>query len=642
MPFKSPSRRSAINGWCNRRPSVLKTPDLFLRILWFYTLLPVCALAPGWLALRRMSLRPLERLAASIGVSLILLYLVSMAFFWIGAPRAAYYLAALACFCVAISVCRNRSRVSRRLRSIGSGYAVLVLWLLLLLLLIRNYSGGVCSIDWLEHYRRAQFFLDPPATIDLTKSIIAENIPMTSRPPLINAVSAFFLALTGDRYELFQVVLSALNLLFWFPLVMMLPWLGAGRKDNRTLLLLLVMASPMVIWNATWTWTKLFTSFYVILGLAFYLEGWRRLDPARLALAFLFLTAGFLSHFSGGPYLLFLGAHYVLFLLPRRSPLWGHDSNVPSAALATAALCVGLMATWFGYAMLAAGPRWALGSSTTARAFADSSASESMLRIAKNTIYSFIPHPFHLPKQKFYEMLGYDMVHAANGEKPGSKAEAVSASNRLGYLRDYLLSIYGPTFTFALGSVGGILALWLVFHGKTVRRRPPDWRFGLSFAAATALIGVAAHPSLEEFGVAQICGQPLILLGLAFLASRYLLLPRVLRYVGLAGYSVDFLLAGFIHVTMEMEDPKVTRVGSLYHISTDLSIWAWFNARAKYRSVHFLGDYLSPASLVIQVAVLAFFGAVWWQAAKVARRQRPGVEESALVQASSWRPIFPR
>jgi hypothetical protein len=308
--------------------------------------------------------------------------------------------------------------------------------------------------------------------------------------------------------------------------------------------------------------------------------------------------------------------------------------NVPVAPLATALLCLALLGTWFGYAVLAAGPRSAFGSSTTARAFAESSAEQSTLRIVKNTMYSIVPHPLHLPRQKFEEMLGYEQVHTANGEN--RKLTSSRSPNRLGYLRDYLLSIYGATFSFAFGSVGGILALWLVFHMRGVHHRPPDWHFGWTFAIVTALLGIAAHPSLEEFGVAQICGQSLILLGLGFLASRYLLLPRLLRYVGLAGYALDFILAGFIHVAMEMQNPKVTRVGSLYQVSTDLSIWAWFNARTKYAaSVHFLGDYFSPVDLGIQMAVLAFFAAVWWQAAKIAARERLGAPQQALVQTSS-------
>jgi hypothetical protein len=626
---------------------VLNTPDLILRILWFYALLPVCALAPGWVVLRRLTLRPLERLCASIGVSLILLYLVTMVFYWSRAPHALYYLVAFACLFAASSGRHHWVRATRRLRSIVSGYALLVLWLLFMLLLIRSWSGGVCSIDWLEHYGRAHFFLDP-RTYDLTRSVIAENIPMTSRPPLMNAASAFFLALTGDHYELFQVILSALNLLFWFPLVMMLPWLGAARHSNRIILLLFLMASPMVIWNATWTWTKLFTAFYVILGLAFYLEGWRRDDPARMALAFLFLTAAFLSHFSAGPYLLFLGVHYVLFLLPRHTNLWGRvlarrifgrsaaAERGPWAPLATALLCLALLATWFGYAALAAGPRYAFGSSTTARAFAESPAGESLARIAKNTIYSVVPHPLHLPRQKFEEMLGYDEVRLANGENGTRRTENFPPPNRLGYLRDYLLSIYGPTFSFALGSVGGLLALWLVFHMARGRHRPPNWRFGWTFAIVTALIGIAAHPSLGEFGVAQICGQPLILLGLGFLGARYLMLPRLLRYLGLAGCALDFVLAGFIHVMMEMQNPKVIKVGAHYHVRTDLSIWAWFNARAKYAGkVYFLGDYFSAVSVGIQIAVIAYFVAVWWQAAKVAGNERRGVKQETLVQAPS-------
>ena len=45
-----------------------------------------------------------------------------------------------------------------------------------------------------------------------------------------------------------------------------------SRRRMPWMLLLLLAASPMVCQNLTYTWTKLFTMFYVILGLHLYLR----------------------------------------------------------------------------------------------------------------------------------------------------------------------------------------------------------------------------------------------------------------------------------------------------------------------------------------------------------------------------------
>ncbi len=53
----------------------------------------------------------------------------------------------------------------------------------------------------------------------------------------------------------------------------------------------------MVMQNVTYTWTKAFTAFYVILGLWLYLAACRKNDRLRMTAAFLALAMGILVHY---------------------------------------------------------------------------------------------------------------------------------------------------------------------------------------------------------------------------------------------------------------------------------------------------------------------------------------------------------
>jgi len=84
-------------------------------------------------------------------------------------------------------------------------------------------------------------------------------------------LAAFFLRQTADRFELFQIAFAYLNLLVFLACCLALPVLARSRRYGVAPLVGLFAASPIVMQNATYTWTKLLTAFFVILAIVFYL-----------------------------------------------------------------------------------------------------------------------------------------------------------------------------------------------------------------------------------------------------------------------------------------------------------------------------------------------------------------------------------
>ena len=80
--------------------------------------------------------------------------------------------------------------------------------------------------------------------------------------------------------------------------------------------------NPAVMQNATYTWTKLLTAFFVILAVCLYLSGWRKRDSVRMTAAFCALAAGLLVHYSAGPYVVFFALHYLLVVFRTRPAKW--------------------------------------------------------------------------------------------------------------------------------------------------------------------------------------------------------------------------------------------------------------------------------------------------------------------------------
>src|SRR5262249_11085827 len=197
-------------------------------------------------------------------------------------------------------------------------FAFLLGWTLLALTIIRVYNGARWSGDWLEHFQRTLFFLDrfPKDTG------IFGNYQLPARPPAENLLAAFFLAQVSDRFELFHLVFASLHLLVSLPCCLALPMLARSRRFGVVPLVGLFATSPILMQNATYTWTKLLAAFFVIAALVFYWKGWRTGDSGRIALAFLCLAMGVLVHYSAGPYIGFFPLPYLTARFPPRPATW--------------------------------------------------------------------------------------------------------------------------------------------------------------------------------------------------------------------------------------------------------------------------------------------------------------------------------
>ncbi len=106
--------------------------------------------------------------------------------------------------------------------------------------------------------------------------------------------------MTQDRYEIFQLVFAFLNLLLFLPCCLAIPLVARVRKVSVLPLVAIFAMNPAVMQNATYTWTKSLTAFFVIFAVCLYLAAWRKRDPVRMTAAFACLAAGLLVHYSAG------------------------------------------------------------------------------------------------------------------------------------------------------------------------------------------------------------------------------------------------------------------------------------------------------------------------------------------------------
>jgi hypothetical protein len=579
------------------------TLSISLHLAAFAGLLAMDLVGPGLFLIRWLRWDPRETLCASLGLSLVLLFIASFVIHETGLPATASHGAvSLGCLVLSMACRRDILRLARhrQLRRQCVAFGGLCAWALLLLALVRHYSGGLYAGDWLEHYGRTRFFLGQR----LEDMRFMEHFTLPARPPLMNLLAGHFLAQVGDEFEICQVIFLILNLLIYFPLVLFLPAFGARTRCGRILLTGFLMANPLLMQNVTWTWTKAFTGFFVLLGLWLYLTGWRRGKPARMMGAALSLSAGFLAHFSAGPYAACLALHYAIAVFPRRVAHW---REVAAMTLVT----VLVLGSWFGWSAARYGVSVTIGSNTTAAALRGESLPAALAKVARNLVYSFVPHPLHLPRGEFDALF----------QQP----------SRLGYWRDYIFYFYQSNFVFSQGIVGGPLVLFLLFRAFRTGTGPKkERRFWLGFIVLSGLLGLAAHPSADPFGVAHICGQPLILLGVAFLAARYGTLPRAVQWLGLAGCLIDFAAGILLHFSLENRVFQVEFLDSVLRFpepAGHLSTRGVLNYAAKLAAgVTYIGDHFNAVSgLVVALILGAFYFALRQMAGCV--RCSPPVEQ---------------
>jgi hypothetical protein len=494
---------------------------LLLQLLLTLILLAVCCFAPGFLFVRRLRWSGLEKLCGSVALSIVLLWLAAWGIYILAQP-ALYYGLAAACAVAAIVVARDALRLFRglRVRRALAGYGFLLAWTLLALAIIRNYSGALWSGDWLEHFQRTLFFLHHFAK----DSPIYGAYLLPARPPMMNVLAAFFLGLTQDRFEIFQFIFVFLNLLVFLPCCLALPVLVRVRKFTLLPLIGIFAMNPALMQNATYTWTKLLTAFFVVLAACLYLSGWRKRDSVRLTAAFVSLAAGLLVHYSAGPYCVFFALHYLLILFRTRPAKWKE-----LAAIAIA--CGFLLFTWFGWSLASYGvkPTFASNTSITPQLQYQGS---NLAKIAGNVLDSIVPRIAYIPSQ----------VHLF--DQPYAPA----------MVRDNIFLFYQTNLIFSMGLFGGPLVAWFVIAAfRSGKGRGGERNFWLMLIGFSLLIGLAVVGERDSFGVAHLTLVPLELLGITLLSARFFS-RRLVAYLIVAGCAIDFSLGIFFHARIQHLD----------------------------------------------------------------------------------------
>src|ERR1051326_8279929 len=193
----------------------------------------------------------MEKLCGAAGLSFILVWLAAWLLFLAKLNGAAACWAitgvCLILGALAWSDIRALFRVVR-VRQAVLGFACLLLFTLVALAVIRHYSGGGWSGDWLEQFSRTLFFLDHFPK----DSEMFGGYRITSRPPAINVIAAFTMAQAGDSFVNFQLTYTFLNLLLFLPCCLMLPVLGLARRGAIWVLAGIFACSPLVMVNATY------------------------------------------------------------------------------------------------------------------------------------------------------------------------------------------------------------------------------------------------------------------------------------------------------------------------------------------------------------------------------------------------------
>ncbi len=543
-------------------------------------ILLVCAFGPGFVLIRRCRWPGLDTVVASVGVSLILVYAAAFLGFVLGLGPWFNFIVTIACGAALVASWRDVQVLWRqpRVRALVWALLGLQVWMVGTLLLIRHYSGGDSCCDWVEHYQRTTHFIEPRPD----DFLFIDRYLLTARPPLQNVVAAHVLSQTGISFAAYQVVFALTSALMFLPVALMAR-LSARRGFSRFGLLAIVCAAnPMFFVNTTYPWTKALTVFFVVLGLWCYLRGWRKPGRFYLPVAFLFLGAGILVHYSAVPYALALGLHY-LFVLWRRQP------RRVGAVLAVVGLPALLLLTWFGWSLGTFGVEGTFLANSTAEGFGPRGWREDLLTIAGNVVDTLRPSLFD--------------------SSPGQTALRV--------VTDRSFMLYQVNLFFGIGSIASLVAVGLLGRGF---RTPWPAALGTKVAVASFLVwiivaGVGVHGARQTTGLAFIALQPLIYTVVALVVGQMAILPVWVRRLFLVGLTIDFVAGVVLQVFMQSQMATWARTPN----------WDW----KRDHGLVYLGDLVYSAAPVVEglllVAALAATGAIvraWWP---------PVVERSGVV-----------
>jgi hypothetical protein len=518
--------------------------------------------------LKRTAWRHDEKLTVAISLSILTLYLYSFAVYLLSVPTWSVYI--LVAIAVAFSLYRFADilRILRdeRVRESIILWMVVNVWLLLFACLIKSYSGGEWYFDWLRHYQKSLvFFLQLPPDV-------MPDLP--SRPPLMNLIPTPFFALAGDDFPVYQQLYSLFNSLVLFPLLLLSRMLSG---TNHRLLIpsaAVICCNPMFIQNATYSWTKLLTVFFILAALYFYIRGIQDNNRFCMPMTGMLLGLSLLTHYSAVPYFLAFAGHYTLYLFWKRRNCWRELFWFFGPGLL-------LFVTWIVWAVDTYGLEVTLTANTS---YVDASKLgpwENIAKIGGNVFHTAVPHFLS-----------------------GADLSPVKQANGLGYLRDFTFLLYQTNLYFSFGSVGfAIIVLLLTRRRDWQRIGSPAGCFVALFVGVGFLVGIVVHGAPDEYGLMHICAQAIVMLGLAYAIAHLDQLSIWVRRIFAIGLLVDCVLGIVLHIFIQSLSLRAGGgLGSGFHDNWNLKTRA---------AVSFTGDLLQ-APWMLWGLIAVFLAALVW------------------------------
>lgn len=484
----------------------LLTRDLFLFCIALF------GLGAPWLPLLK-NWTPVERTTLAVAAALITGWLAGFGAYLAGLPLSWFWLAPAAGLLLTAAQPSAVRTVGRdpEVRGLLARTALLALWCLGWQALVASYSGAAWQGDWFEHFDRAHFFLARWPR----EFLFLDHYPLTARPPLLNLWSAVLMSASGGAFYHHQVFLTLFSSLVLLP-ASLLAARWSRHRSTQACLLLIFMGSPLLVQNATFPWTKLPAAFFVLLA-------WNQLTaapaPGRLLAAALALGGGLLVHYSTAVWVVAAGAAWLLCrgrLL--REKAVRHELGLAMIGAAAVVL------TWLAWAVAQYGLAATFTQNTTVSLAPAFSPAERLVNSGWNVVHTVCP----------VSLVGLDHPLLAQGSS-------------LGRFRDGWFILYQLRLWWALGSVGGLVAVWLLWNSP----RSAAWRFGgIALLLAVALNAVV-HTQPDLLGLTHICLQPMVLLGLGWIAAGMDRVPRWLARLYAAGWLLDLLMGVGLHFLLQ-------------------------------------------------------------------------------------------
>jgi hypothetical protein len=500
---------------CTRFPALsFHLTSMLLEFAAPLLLLGVTTFGLAWPIAHRLALDPAEKLVASVILSLLGIFALGWLTYVAALPVLTLWLAPTL---AAAGLFGERRTLAATLgdpsvRALLFAQFLVTAWCLGWLSLVASYSGGGWAADWVEHWERARFWLERGPL----EQLFLGSYAVPARPPLINVVTGVFLTLTRQDFAHYQIIATFLASLIFLPAALVARRFGGPRAIP--VLAVLFAVSPLFVQNATFPWTKLPTAACVLAALYFFLRAHDPSPPrAAPALFATCLATGLLAHFSAGPAALMLAFAWIALGWPRR-----RDAAWWRTALIAAVIGALILSTWFAWSLAHYGPAGTFLSNSSIQS-PDARSGNQLLKIFLNLRDTLIPH----------------FLRPLDGA-------LIAQRNFWGSVRDWFFQIYQLNLPFAFGSVGVFaLARELLFAARAAALPA---RIGWALALVSlVLLSVAVQGERDTWGLAHICLQSLVLLGLAFLAARWTTLGRKWRIALIVGGAFDFLAGIALH-----------------------------------------------------------------------------------------------